>query len=127
MDKQLLKAYIRTIVEEEVTRLLPELLSEAVSQIKQTKINETTIPTKVNPTVKKPPVDRARLAELMGIDYDRQGGTLTARGAQSSTQVFNTTDQAGNVRQIPASQVAPEVVDALTKDYSQLMKAMKLT
>lgn len=126
MDKTLLKAYIRTIVEEEVTRLLPELLGEAVAQVKQTKINESTISTKANPTVKKPAVDRARLAELMGIDYDRTGGTLTARGAQSP-QVFNVADQAGNVRQIPASQVAPEVVDALTKDYSQLMKAMKLT
>ena len=37
MDKQLLKAYIRTIVEEEVSRILPQMLSEAVSEIKQLK------------------------------------------------------------------------------------------
>lgn len=124
MDKTLLKAYIRTIVEEEVKKILPEMLTEAVAEIKKLKpVNETI----ATPTVKKPAIDKSRLAELMGIDYDRTGGTLTARGVQPSTQVFNVADQAGNIRQIPASQVAPEVVDALTKDYSQLMKAMKLT
>jgi len=42
MDKTLLKAYIRTVVEEEVNRILPNLLGEAVAQIKGIQqVNET--------------------------------------------------------------------------------------
>lgn len=69
MDKQLLKAYIRTIVEEEVKRVLPELLGEAVAQIKKGQVNEAA------PAQPRKPVDRARLAQLMEIDYD--GDTLS--------------------------------------------------
>jgi hypothetical protein len=120
MDKQLLKAYIRTIVEEEVKRLLPELLTEAVQEIKKvSKLNETS----TTPTSQKPKIDRGRLAELMGITYDRENSTITA----NTSNMLTTTDAAGNKIQIPASAVPTEVVTAITKDYSQLMKAMKLT
>jgi len=40
---------------------------------------------------------------------------------------LTTVDAAGNRVQVPASSVPPEVVNAITKDYSQLMKKMKLT
>ncbi len=131
MDKQLLKAYIRTIVEEEVNRLLPELLGEAIAEIKGAKkLNETkTAPRAAAPAPTKPKIDRGRLAELMGLDYDRDNGVLSAGmgGSRPTPQTFTVTDPAGNPRQIPADAVAPEVVTALTKDYSQIMKAMKLT
>jgi hypothetical protein len=112
MDKTLLKAYIRTIVEEEIKRVLPELLGEAISEIKQLKESATpTISSKSKPTFEK-----GRLAELMGISYD--GETLSAMG--------------GNVNTPPAHRVSPtqgppEVVNAINRDYSELMKAMKLT
>jgi hypothetical protein len=48
MDRQLLKAYIRTIVEEEVQRILPEMLSEAVSQVKRLSENTTRQPVAQN-------------------------------------------------------------------------------
>lgn len=107
MDKQLLKAYIRTIVEEEVQRILPEMLSEAVSQVKRLSENTVSQTTK---TV-KPSIDRRRLAELIGYDGD--------------TLVANT-----GVVPLPSNapkDVDPEIVNAVTKDYSQLMKKLKLT
>jgi hypothetical protein len=113
MDKKLLKSYIRTIVEEEVERLLPKMLSEAVEQIKTAKSTSTLVS-----ETKKPAVDKKRLAELIGLDYDRTSGTLSA-----FADGMHTHDVAA---QVPAN-VDPEVSKALTRDYSQLMKAMKLT
>lgn len=106
MDKQLLKAYIRTIVEEEVQRILPQMLSEAVNQVKQLK--ET-----VQPQTKsqKSPIDRKRLAELIGYD----GDTLVANTGVVPLPVNAPSD------------VSPEVIHAVTKDYSELMKKLKLS
>lgn len=89
MDKTLLKAYIRTIVEEEVKRILPELLGEAVSQIKKAQVNE-------NSTPSKQPLDRKRLAELMDVEYDgetirprmRRGGVVPHVGEETSVDDF---------------------------------------
>jgi hypothetical protein len=109
MDRQLLKAYIRTIVEEEVTKILPTLLAEAVSEIKQ--ISETKSPA---PQSKKPSIDRGRLAELMGISYD--GETLRA----------STNNMVVPLPENAPRDVDPAIINAVTKDYSQLMKAMKI-
>jgi hypothetical protein len=107
MDKQLLKAYIRTIVEEEVKRVLPEMLSEAVQQVKQLSESNTSQPTKSA----KPAFDRKRLAELIGYD----GDTLVANtGAVPLPE--------NTPRDVP-----PEIINAVTKDYSQMMKKMGLT
>jgi hypothetical protein len=109
MDRQLLKAYIRTIVEEEVSRILPQMLSEAVSEIKQLKENVT------EPTRTAPKLDRSKLAELMGVTYD--GSTLRATTNNLPSRLPDN---------IPAN-ADPEVVKAITRDYSAMMKAMKLT
>jgi hypothetical protein len=109
MDKQLLKAYVRTIVEDEVKRVLPEMLSEAVSEIKQLKENSQ--PAKA--TSAKPKIDRARLVEMMDLKYD--GETLSA-----------TTDGMRLPEGSPRD-ADPKIVQAITKDYSQFMKALKLT
>jgi len=107
MDKQLLKAYIRTIVEDEVKRVLPEMLSEAVQQVKQLSESNTSQPTKSS----KPAFDRKRLAELIGYD----GETLVAN--------TNTVPLPTNAPR----DVDPEVIKAVTKDYSALMKKMGLS
>lgn len=106
MDKQLLKAYIRTIVEEEVSRILPQMLSEAVAQVKQLKEN-TTIATN------KPVIDRKRFAELMESAQDRSTSVAT-------TEMMRLPE--GTPRDAD-----PEIVKAITKDYSAMMKAMKIT
>jgi hypothetical protein len=108
MDKQLLKAYIRTIVEDEVKKVLPEMLSEAVKEIKQLQENSQS-PRASSP---KPKIDRSRLAELMNLSYD--GETLSA-----------TTDSMRLPEGTPRD-ADPKIVQAITKDYSQLMKAMKI-
>lgn len=114
MDKTLLKAYIRTIVEEEVNRILPNLLGEAVAQIKETQqVNENT----VSPS--KPKLDRSKLAALMGLE--RHGDTITATTnnmvlPQNIPQGVNLNDPS----------VKP-AVEAITKDYSALMKKMGLS
>jgi len=114
MDKTLLKAYIRTIVEEEVNRILPELLGEAVSQIKGAQqVNETV----ATPTKSK--IDRTRLAALMGLE--RHGDTITATTnnmvlPQNMPQGVNLNDP-----------LLKPAVEAITKDYSALMKKMGLS
>lgn len=120
MDKTLLKAYIRTLVEEEVKKILPEMLSEAVQEIKQLK-EHSTPRTLEN---KKTKLDRGRLAELMGISYD--GDTLMATTSNVSPKTLTALDSAGNKIEVPTNQVDSTVVDAITRDYSQLMKAMKI-
>lgn len=107
MDKTLLKAYIRTIVEEEVKRLLPEMLGEAVQQVKQ--LTEHTQPTATS--TKK--YNRNDLAQMMGLEYD--GETLRATGVSPHAPA-----------DIPAG-TPPELKQALTRDYSALMKKMGLT
>jgi hypothetical protein len=109
MDKKLFKAYVRTLVEDEVKKILPEMLAEAVSEIKKLQLSESTVTTQPQ---QKPQLDRARLAELMGIDYD--GETLHARGSSSTTFVN------------PAA-APPEITSKINRDYSQLMKKMGLT
>lgn len=109
MDKQLLKAYIRTIVEEEVKRVLPELLAEAVQEVKQ--LTETKVA-----TATKPSMDRSKLAAMMGLSYD--GNTLQA----------TSTDRIAS--RVPAdvpADIDPTVVAAINKDYSALMKKMGLS
>lgn len=108
MDKQLLKAYIRTIVEEEVKRILPELLSEAVAEVRQ--LSEQSTRPIAQPKQK---VDRSKLAAMMGIDYD--GQTLRA----TSTDRIAT-----RLPEDAPPDADPEVVKAINKDYSQLMKKM---
>lgn len=110
MDKTLLKAYIRTIVEEEVKRLLPEMLAEAVAEVKS--LQETT---QKPATATKPKFSRAQLAEMMGLE--RHGDTVVA-----------TTKNVGPVMpKIPAGYTEDNpAVQAINKDYSALMKAMKL-
>jgi hypothetical protein len=108
MDKQLLKAYVRTIVEEEVKRIVPEMLAEAITEIKQARGIQTENTVSSN----KPPIDKGTLAQMMGLSYD--GETLSAMG--------------GNAGAAPrATQGDPEVVKAINRDYSSLMKKMGLS
>lgn len=114
MDKTLLKAYIRTIVEEEVNRILPDLLGEAVAQIKGTQqVNETV----ASPT--KPKLDRSRLAALMGLE--RHGDTISA-----TTNNMVLPENIPQGLDLNSSSVQP-AVEAITKDYSALMKKMGLS
>lgn len=114
MDKTLLKAYIRTIVEEEVVRILPDLLGEAVAQIKGTQqVNETKAITN------KPKLDRSKLAVMMGLE--RQGDTITAT---TKNMVLPENIPQGVNLNDPSVKPA---VEAITRDYSDIMKKMGLS
>jgi len=114
MDKTLLKAYIRTIVEEEVKRILPEMLGEAVAQVKSMQqVNETAS------TPARPKLDRSKLAAMMGLE--RVGDTISAT---TKNMVLPENIPQGVNLNDPAVQPA---VEAITKDYSALMKKMGLS
>lgn len=107
MDKKLLKAYIRTIVEEEVERVLPKMLKEQLQGIDGNNlVSEST--TRSGTT--KQSISRNELASLLGISRD--GDTLRA-----------TTSGLRENHSIPGN-VPNYVEDAITRDYSALMKAM---
>ena len=113
MDKTLLKAYIRTIVEEEVKRVLPDILGEAIAEIKgMQQVNE------VAQSPAKPKLDRSRLAAMMGLE--RMGDTLSATTGRMQTTAAPT--------EIPAN-LSPDdpAVQAVTRDYSAMMKKMGLS
>jgi hypothetical protein len=104
MDKKLLKAYIRTIVEEEIERLFPKMLKEHLGTVPKAElVSETT-------TTSKPAFNRTELASLLGIT--REGDTVRA-----------TTRNLGPV----ASNIAPagvsvDLAAALNKDYSKMLR-----
>lgn len=111
MDKALFKAYIRELVkemvEEEVGKVLPKLLQEAVGEIKS--LQETTN----TPQPTKSKFSRSQLAELMGLE--RHGDTITA-----TTKNVVMPTPPGITEDNPALQ-------AINKDYSQMMKKMGLS
>jgi hypothetical protein len=113
MDKALFRAYVKELVketvEEEVKKALPKLLGEAVSEIKSLQESNTT------KTESKAKFSRSQLAEMMGLE--RLGDTVVA-----------TTKNMGTVMPSPPAGVSQDnpVYQAINKDYSQLMKAMKL-
>ncbi len=118
MDKALFRAYVKELVKEQieesvekaVKKILPEILGEAVAEIKQSQ------PKKVNEVAtSKPKLSRNQLAQMMGLE--RLGDTITA-----------TSKNVGPVMPTPEG-VDPNnpALQAINKDYSALMKAMKLT
>jgi len=114
MDKALFRAYVKELVkeqiEESVEKVVKEILGEAVAEIKGSQ------PSKVNETATaKPKLSRSQLAAIMGLE--RHGDTITA-----------TSKNVGPVMQAPQG-VAEDnpTLQAINRDYSALMKAMKLT
>lgn len=111
MDKTLFKAYVRELVketvEDEVKKVLPKLLEEAVQEVRS--LQESTTKT----TKPKSQLDRAKLAEMMGLE--RHGDTITA-----STRNMITPPPPGLSADDPT-------VQAINKDYSALMKKMGLS
>lgn len=117
MDKALFRAYIKELVKEQleetvektVRKVLPEILGEAVAEIKS--VNEVKIP-------QKPKFNRSQLAEMMGLE--RLGDTLSATTTRMQPNNAPT--------EIPAN-LSPDdpIVQAVTRDYSALMKKMGLS
>lgn len=110
MDKALFRAYVKELVketvEEEVRKVLPKLLGEAVSEVKSLQETTTTTP-------KKSQLSRSQLAQMMGLE--RIGDTIVA-----TTDKIMPNLPKGMSEDNPA-------VQAINRDYSQIMKAMGLS
>lgn len=112
MDKTLFKAYVRELVketvEDEIRKILPKVLGEAVQEIKSLQESTTTV-------TQKPKLDRSKLAEMMGLE--RHGDTIIA-----------STKSMGQVMTPPPGLSSDDpTVQAINKDYSALMKKMGLS
>lgn len=111
MDKALFRAYVKELVketiEEEVKKILPKLLGEAVEEIKSIKESKTPTPEP------KKNFSRSQLAEMMGLE--KLGDTIVAK-----------TGNVGQVATPPGVSSDNPAVQAINKDYSAIMKALKL-
>lgn len=117
MDKALFRAYVKELVKEQieesvekaVKKILPEVLNEAITEIKKSQpvqVSETTASTKSK-------LSRSQLAEIMGLE--RHGDTIIA-----TTDKIMPNLPKGMSEDNPA-------VQAINRDYSQVMKAMGLS
>jgi hypothetical protein len=113
MDKALFRAYVKELVkdtvEEEVKKVLPKILDEAIREVKN--LQEST--TIVNPKSK---IDRTKLAEMMGLQ--RLGDTIVA--TTNNMPLPENTPQNINYN----DPTIKSTVNAITKDYSALMKKL---
>ena len=119
MDKALFRAYVKELVKEQidesvektVRKLLPSILDEAIAEIKGSqRITEST-------ASKKAPIDRSKLAAMMGLE--RVGDTLSATTGRMIVPENTNVD-------INDPSVQP-AVEAINRDYSQVMKKLGLT
>jgi len=123
MDKQLLKAYIRTVLEDELKRVLPQMISEIVNS------GLPSEPTYAqNKPVKQAPVRKPNFASLKEtLDFsdmmtDRGDFVASTRNLKVPTPVSNTP-----LPEHLVERADPDVVNAMKRDYSALLKAMKVT
>lgn len=115
MDKALFRAYVKELVketvEDEIKKVLPKVLDEAISEIKSLQEQKGMSTSQST----KPKLSRSQLAEMMGLE--RIGDTLVA-----------TSKNVGPVMQAPPGiQEDNPTLQAINKDYSQLMKKMGLS
>jgi hypothetical protein len=134
--KEFLSA-LRTIIKEEVTTAvrneLRSVLTESKTTTTPTHVQQTRPVTKAKPRqITKDSVLNSLLVEttpFRGSESDAVGyeewPTMDYGNLMSRTQShgpINAAPDGMSIKQI--EQIAPEVADALTKDYSQLMKAI---
>lgn len=120
MDKRLFKAYIKTIVEEEVERLLPKMIKEHVSKYIAENVHTAPSPIVENRSDRQSVMSevikndvRSRYMQLMSSGDDPDDQTITMTGVNNYPPNVNSREYAS-------------VVDAVNKNYSDIMKALKL-
>lgn len=121
MDKALFRAYVKELVKEQieesvekvVKKILPEILGEAVAEIKgYQRVTE-------NSTPAKPKYSRSQLVQMMGLE--KLGDTIS-----SNTNRMPLPENIPDNLDLNSPQVKP-AVEAITRDYSALMKQMGLS
>lgn len=123
MTKESLRQLIREMVQEEVRATLPEVMAEIFTQ-KSKKVTETTVNTVKKPIVKEQPVIKREFKkytqnELLNKALNETVGGLPREGDMVTSGLSSPTSVMDNLDQAPAP-----VAQALTKNYSALMKAI---
>jgi hypothetical protein len=123
MTKDLLRQMIREMVKEEVRAAIPEVLSEIFAKPEQQVINTApkikTTSTPVQPVVQpKKEYKKYTSNELLNKALNETVGGLPKEGGMVTTELAAPSVM-DNVEQAP-----PVVAQALTKNYSALMKAI---
>jgi len=121
MTKESLRQLIREMVQEEVRTVLPEVMAEIFTQ-KSQKVTEST-PTVKKPVVKEQPVKkefkRYTQNELLNKALNETIGGIPKDGILASSELAGAPSVMDHIDQAPAP-----VAQALTKNYSALMKAI---
>lgn len=121
MDKALFRAYVKELVKEQieesvekiVKKILPDILGEAVAEIKGSqRVMENSAP-------QKQKFSKVQLAQMMGLE--RIGDTISA-----NTERMRLPDELPPNVDVNSPQMKP-AVDAITRDYSALMKKMGMS
>ena len=113
-----IKELVKNIIREELKVILPEMISEySVTP---------TLRESVDVAPRKPTIDRSKIADIMKATFSMEGDTLQPTGAPIGSAGTVTMMTPGGAVPIPKDMVDPEVMTAITKDYSGIMKAMGL-
>lgn len=121
MDKALFRAYVKELVKEQieesvekiVKKVLPDILGEAVAEIKGSqRVTESSVP-------QKQKFSKTQLAQMMGLE--RIGDTISA-----NTDRMRLPEELPPNADVNSPQLKP-TVDAITRDYSALMKKMGMS
>lgn len=122
MTKESLRQLIREMVHEEVRAALPEVIAEIFTS-KGQKVTETTGNTVKKPIVKEQPVKKEfkkyTQNELLNKALNETVGGIPREGVIASSGLSSSPSVMDHLDQAPAP-----VVQALTKNYSALMKAI---
>lgn len=122
MTKESLRQLIREMVQEEVRAALPEVMAEIFTQ-KSQKVTETTVNTQKKPIVKEQPVKREfkkyTQNELLNKALNETVGGIPREGDMVASGISTPTSVMDQLDHAPAP-----VAQALTKNYSALMKAI---
>lgn len=122
MTKESLRQLIREMVQEEVRAALPEVMAEIFTQ-KSQKVTETTVNTVKKPIVKEQPVKKEfkkyTQNELLNKALNETVGGLPREGDMVTSGLASPPSVMDHLDQAPAP-----VAQALTKNYSALMKAI---
>ena len=117
-----------TLVEDKVVEVLPERKSKPKKKVTYTKnpvlndiLNETANANELDeyPTMSGKPFDTSRMAEAMG--YGNMSMRVGSDEVKREMGAAQTVQAAG----VNPESVPEEVMGALTKDYSEVMKALK--
>jgi hypothetical protein len=149
MKRQDLEKMIHEIVREEVRNYLPVVLPIVVSEVVQLhmkKLAESMTPAPAASKKSRQPLresvdeeewpllggksfDKTSLTELLGYGSglrmgDAEAPPVSHPTAMAVPPVFNKVTEHGTAVPVAADELPDHVVSALTRDYSQLMKAM---